>query len=351
MKKILILITALLTMVSLVGCQKQQPTETPPLDIPSLQTKEEEISLKAVKLASLTATTVEQENSSTKAKMGVRLSKTTPNYQFVVLVENEIDFTLVIKLDNPEDYHIFDFTLTCDDENAKVLVNGEYKLLTELKSINWRGDTNTQYSLKMQVSSEKYLTTVALSSMYYSDRLTSENKYEVDLDNKGTISVYRVNEGLKAEILDFDTVKFTLNDERVDTSSIKVNGNAYELGTNYEEWTTTYNITYNYVIGDNIISKGSMTFTKENFYTNAYKHMYGYKLFVNPKYIDADGVNIKVYYGSKLICEGIATTDNPNLEMYDLNMDVLYWEHTYFMVDDQYRICETPFSGFLFKEA
>ena len=55
------------------------------------------------------------------------------DYQYLVVDINNDEIILSIYLNNEKDYHIFDFELECNDENAKVFIDNEFKLINSLK--------------------------------------------------------------------------------------------------------------------------------------------------------------------------------------------------------------------------
>jgi hypothetical protein len=70
------------------------------------------------------------------------------DYKYLIVDENEKNIDMKIELDNPNDYHIFDISLNCND-NSKILLNGEYQLINEQKSINWISDTNSVFIIHL----------------------------------------------------------------------------------------------------------------------------------------------------------------------------------------------------------
>lgn len=203
----------------LVSCDKKEDSpvvDTPATDTPSNEQEKptepekpvevEKPNLNGqVKLNSIYYEEVaEQTTETTRKGMSFKLTTTQSNtidYQYVVVDKEEI-ITLVIKLDNPKDYHIFDFTLTCDDENAKILINEEYKLISEQKSINWLGGNNVEFKVKIQLTNDLEDTEINITNIYFSDRETGENVYTADLNNKGTFYVYKIIEHIEFEVLD-----------------------------------------------------------------------------------------------------------------------------------------------------
>ena len=115
------------------------------------------------------------------------------DYQYLVVDIDNDEIILSIYLNNEKDYHIFDFELECNDENAKVFIDNEFKLINSLKSINWKGDTNTRYDIKLKLTKSLLDVELNIKNIYYSDRLNGENVYTVDLNNKGTYNIYKVS--------------------------------------------------------------------------------------------------------------------------------------------------------------
>lgn len=210
-----------------------------------------------VKLASVTAT-----KPTTKSNMSaiINLDNDTqqsppPTYSYLILQKKEKNFDLTILLDNPSDYHIFDFTLTCEDKSAKIKLDGSYVLLTSVASINWRGDTNTRYTIQMQSASTNYKTGIELTSLYFSDRKDGTSRYEADLQNNGLVDIYKADDGIIYTHLGCFNHKFTINDEHVDLSSIKLNGDTITFTNGEYNYTSPMSaskavIEYSYILDD-----------------------------------------------------------------------------------------------------
>ena len=155
------------------------------------------------------------------------------DYQYLVVDINNDEIILSIYLNNEKDYHIFDFELECNDENAKVFIDNEFKLINSLKSINWKGDTNTRYDVKLKLTKSLLDVELNIKNIYYSDRLNGENVYTVDLNNKGTYNIYKVNKDsfnvtfneYKEKMYNFNIDK--IEDDRI--TDIKIVGDGKEL--------------------------------------------------------------------------------------------------------------------------
>jgi hypothetical protein len=71
------------------------------------------------------------------------------------------------------------------------MLNNEYQLINEQKSINWHGDTNRTYIVKLKLETDIETTNLEITSIYYSDREDFGNKLAVDLNNKNDYSLFR----------------------------------------------------------------------------------------------------------------------------------------------------------------
>lgn len=213
--------------------------------------------LDKVKLVSFSQENVSQVN---KRQSGVMSNDV--GYQFVVLQDDDYEFDLTIVLDNENDYHIFDFNLTCDDEEIEIIIDNEYVLLKDLKSINWKGGTNSKYTISLISHNKDYLTTLKLTAIYYSDRETKQNVYDVDLNGKETVEVYRVDFGFTSEFECIENKAFkyalTLNSDVIDKDSIyfgdtKIELNPSDKGYVYlPEDKKTYDIKFRYALKENL---------------------------------------------------------------------------------------------------
>lgn len=117
-------------------------------------------------------------------------------YTFIFKSQLEINFD--IKLNNPKNYYIMDFKLTCDEEQIEYY-DKEMEKWTPINDIwiRWSGSNNqeSRYRLRLpnpEVSPDK----IKISEMYYSDRTDGTNKTAVNMNNKETYTVYKVEDDL-----------------------------------------------------------------------------------------------------------------------------------------------------------
>lgn len=117
-------------------------------------------------------------------------AETVPDYTFIFKSQTTINFD--IKLNNPKNYYIMDFKLTCDEEQIEYY-DKEMEKWTPINDIwiRWSGSNNqeSRYRLRLpnpEISPDK----IKISEMYYSDRTDGTNKTAVNMNNKETYTVY-----------------------------------------------------------------------------------------------------------------------------------------------------------------
>lgn len=124
------------------------------------------------------------------------VSADIPDYTFIFKSQTSINFD--IKLNNPKNYYIMDFKLTCDEEQIEYY-DKEMEKWTPINNIwiRWSGSNNqeSRYKLRLpnpEISPDK----IKISEMYYSDRTDGTNKTAVNMNNKETYTVYKVEDDL-----------------------------------------------------------------------------------------------------------------------------------------------------------
>ena len=124
------------------------------------------------------------------------VSADIPDYTFIFKSQTTINFD--IKLNNPKNYYIMDFKLTCDEEQIEYY-DKDMEKWTPINNIwiRWSGSNNqeSRYRLKLpnpEISPDK----IKISEMYYSDRTDGTNKTAVNMNNKETYTVYKVEDNL-----------------------------------------------------------------------------------------------------------------------------------------------------------
>ena len=185
MKKIKNLLIVLLLIFGFVSCKPSNKVNPSVTTTPISQTSSEttyKVSLNHLKCSL-----------PTEIKRKQQFKANSLDYQYLVVDIDNDEIILSIYLNNEKDYHIFDFELECSDENAKIFIDNEFKLINSLKSINWKGDTNTRYDVKLKLTKSLLDVELSIKNIYYTDRANGENVYTADLNNKGTYNIYKVN--------------------------------------------------------------------------------------------------------------------------------------------------------------
>lgn len=166
------------------------------------------------------------------------VSADIPDYTFIFKSQTTINFD--IKLNNPKNYYIMDFKLTCDEEQIEYY-DKEMEKWTPINDIwiRWSGSNNqeSRYRLKLpnpEVSPDK----IKISEMYYSDRTDGTNKTAVNMNNKETYTVYKVEDDLVVtETVSNSREKYVFRmNQKEGVEVLSVKGNGVDLakeGDNY----------------------------------------------------------------------------------------------------------------------
>ena len=244
MKKIKNLLIVLLLIFGFVSCKPSNKVSSGVDTTPITQTSNEmayKVSLSHLKCS------VPNE---IKRKQQFRANSL--DYQYLVVDIDNDEIILSIYLNNEKDYHIFDFELECNDENAKVFIDNEFKLINSLKSINWKGDTNTRYDVKLKLTKSLLDVELNIKNIYYSDRLNGENVYTVDLNNKGTYNIYKVSkDSFNVTFNEYKEKMFSFNIDKIEDdriTDIKIVGDGKELEFKNQLTLSKYYFDINYKI-------------------------------------------------------------------------------------------------------
>lgn len=233
------------------------------------------------------------------------------DYTFIFKSQTTINFD--IKLKNPKNYYIMDFKLTCDEEQIEYY-DKEMEKWTPVNEIwiRWSGSNNqeSRYKLRLpnpEISPDK----IKISEMYYSDRTDGTNKTAVNMNNKETYTVYKVEDDLvTTETVSNSCEKymFRMNQkEGVEIKSFTVAGVDYMDRVNDEglyEMTSDGKIVVEYEKKNgNVIYKGKYEKDIElvNVVIKESSRYWGIK-YVNGTDIDKYKVIIEYIYKSELIC-------------------------------------------------
>ncbi len=195
MKRILSLIVSFALVIGcfslIVGCGENENDE---------QTVAE------VKLVELSAAVASDEagaksvagefTSGVKLADGEETATAEPQRTTIFKSQNEITFD--IKLDNPKNYYIMDFKLNCAEENIEYYdsVMEEWTAIADCW-IRWNGSNNQRARYKIRFNDPAVvIDKISVSDMYYSDRTDGTNKTAVNMNDRETYAVYKVDENL-----------------------------------------------------------------------------------------------------------------------------------------------------------
>ena len=123
------------------------------------------------------------------------------DYTVIYKHQNVIKFT--INLNNPNDYTIFDFKLTAENESVDYYDKSEDEWIPlSDESIRWQGINNKKCSYLLRLNNDETTPSkLKISSMYYSDKSDGSNRNAVNLNNKETYTVYKIDNSLENNII------------------------------------------------------------------------------------------------------------------------------------------------------
>lgn len=297
-----------------------------------------------VSLKTMSAKVIE-ERSIMSATMSV--TEENQDYQFLIVEKENQEFNLTIELNNPNDYHIFDFTLECDDQDAQIYLDGTFQLLSGLRSINWNGGTNTRYTIALIISSDSYLNSIRLTSLYYSDRTDNSTKLSANLNGKGVVDIYKVD-SMTIGYNNYDNIYIQNMDSHVDVSTIMVNGVPYNNGADIDK--DDIYITFTYELSNGVRYNDTKYFIRNskvvstNYRTNFDDTI---RVQILPFYFNGqESVNVKLYLidGTLFESQDVSKNSGTNTFMATFDISSTYNKENpigikkwYVMVNDKYR--------------
>lgn len=193
---------------------------------------------------------------------------------YIAVYKNQNIINFTIKLSNPEDYYIMDFSLNAENEEVEYLTSeGTWKSIKD-RTIRWMSSDNETctYQLKL-LNKDTTPSKIKILSMYYSDRRDGTNKTAVNLNNKETYTIYKVDDNVKNNLMSVKNVKNTIyckeiefelevNDKvKIDriytyeTGNITPENNIYKVVSNVGLF-----IDYSYYLSENVILKGTKNY-------------------------------------------------------------------------------------------
>lgn len=119
---------------------------------------------------------------------------------YTIIYKTQTTLYFTINLSNPKNYYILDFRLTCAEEDVEVKQGNHYSNINnENTYIRWDeavdriGNHTATFELHLP-NANITPDNIRISEMYYSDRTDGTNKTSVNMNNKETYTVYKIDE-------------------------------------------------------------------------------------------------------------------------------------------------------------
>ena len=321
------------------------------------------------------AATASSENNST-----IKLLSNENEINYIVIYKSQTDITFTITLDNPEAYGIDALRVYCDDENAQIQVDGEYKPIAQesdgTRVINWASEDPYTKTYNIRTTSKDAINSFKVVDVRLAghDTFQSKETNSTDLGNN-ELHIYKMDEdAYTLNVIEntFDYIKFNFNikDEYKNIiSNIKVDGLEMdeELGYWTLEESKNVSITYDYYLEEYGItvnrkdeemievlsfsipplsnwSKYSPIYTQDDYWilyddngVKKYKSISILKIGIEFNY----NVEVNVYYDNKLLtfityeCGSWSDSDESK-----------YSDYIYSLEDIDFTKCDTRVSNF-----
>lgn len=207
MKKILSTITATILLVCstslIAGCNNNNSNNNNKNAEVVLESVSATTGIQTQTLTALYSTENSEENSASDSEDKSDNSLIDIPADYIVIFKTQTLIYFTIKLQNPKNYYILDFRLSCEEEDIKVKQGTHYSSINDPNTfIRWDervdGIGNHQATFLLQlpnpeISPDK----IKISELYYSDRTDGTNKTSVNMNNKETYTVYKIDELMK----------------------------------------------------------------------------------------------------------------------------------------------------------
>lgn len=201
---------------------------------------------------------------------------------YIIIYKNQTIINFTINLSNPQDYYIMDFTLSAENEDVEYLTTeGTWKSIKD-RSIRWISSDNETCTYHLRLLNENATPSkIKILSMYYSDRNDGTNKTAVNLNNKETYTIYKVNSDVEKNVVELtdveniykaDSMKFKIKSiENANIKKIYDRDTDAEYSANEEGFyilsthESTLAIDYEYQLEENIVLKSTKMFDIREF--------------------------------------------------------------------------------------
>lgn len=243
--KLFTLLFAVIAIFSLVACVDTGTTNKPTNPENGEETQNptgSETKENSVKIKSINAQeTSDVQATYAKAKMrqsrnsGDDTNNSADEFNYIIITRPQTDITFTITLDNPEAYGIDALRVYCDDENAQIQVDGEYKPIAKepdgTRVVNWSSEDPYERTYNIRTTSEDAINSFKVVDVRLAghDKFQSKETNSTDLGNN-ELHIYKMDEdAYTLNVIEntFDYIKFNFNvkDEYKDIiSNIRVDG-------------------------------------------------------------------------------------------------------------------------------
>lgn len=206
MKKILSTITATILLVCstslIAGCNNNNSNNNKNAEV-VLESVSATTDIQTQTLTALYSTENSEENSASDSEDKSDNSLIDIPDDYIVIFKTQTLLYFTIKLQNPKNYYVLDFKLSCEEEDIKVKQGTHYSSINDPNTfIRWDervdGIGNHQATFLLQLSNPEISPDkIKISELYYSDRTDGTNKTSVNMNNKETYTVYKIDELMK----------------------------------------------------------------------------------------------------------------------------------------------------------
>ena len=221
--KILLIVTFVLSLILFVSCNNV-PTGEKTLTEPSVGETEDK-KTEGTKETENQKTEETKENSvkirSIDANIAIKKNRKNAgteelDFNYIVINKSQTDITFTITLDNPEAYGIDALRVTCDDPEAKIQVDGEFKPIAQeadkTRVINWSSEDPYTKTYNIKTTSEEAIATFKVVDIRLAghEKFQSKETENTDLGNN-ELKIYKMDDdAIELSVIEntFDYIKF-----------------------------------------------------------------------------------------------------------------------------------------------
>ena len=233
--KIRNLLTMFLVAATLVGCGTGANSSNDSSTGNSTSSLTNPIRENSVKIRSINASETIVEPVSVKARNKKGANDTEIEDNYIIITKDVTDVQFTITLDNPEAYGIDALRVSCDDPEAQIQVEGEWKPISQeadgTRVVNWSSEDPYEKTYNIRTTSLEDLYTFKVVDIRLSghDTFLSKQSNSTDFGNN-ELDIYKMDtDAYTLNVIEntFDYIKFNFNvkDEYKDIiSNIRVDG-------------------------------------------------------------------------------------------------------------------------------